>query len=251
MNQTTPEFLTKYINSYANLGGIFEGVSIPYFNNNNSKKRAALRVFLGKASVEELREELELISLRKHLDYNKISTEEKKKFIVESNLGLDCSGLVFHILNHYLKFERKENIRKYLKFKNKNLIKFIFRIFRLVENTSVQVFFDSSKEVSLGEAKVLDLIIIKSTDTKKNHIMLITDIEREQGKIKTIKYIHSIRWNTSLRYEHGVDTGLINIIDLNKNLKEQVWLEKDKTGLENETLERALNSEVCGIFRII
>ena len=52
--------------------------------------------------------------MREKVDISKMDEDQLKKFAVEHNIGIDCSGLVYYILDAELKAKGKKPIRKYL-----------------------------------------------------------------------------------------------------------------------------------------
>lgn len=57
----------------------------------------------GKSDPETLIKDTEDIAREQNFDLDKASVEEIKKFMQENMLGIDCSGLTYHVLNSFLK----------------------------------------------------------------------------------------------------------------------------------------------------
>jgi len=226
------------INSYLRLPFPNKDVSCPYFNNRRTGLRGGLRAIIGKGTPDDIIEEAKIISLREKIDLTKLSNDELKKFLIDNNLGVDCSALVYHVLDTELKTRKMKGLNKYLKYSQiKNPLRKLLVKFRPVESTGVKVFADeiNSVKIKLTDIEPGDLIIMLNTGINhdRDHILLITNVS------SNINYIHSFQWTSDGKYNHGVREGQIEIIDPNKNLLEQKWLENSKIDEENETFQHA------------
>ncbi len=88
----------KVVEKYLSLP-IGAGCQTPYFNNRRTKIRAGLRALVGKGRPEEIAEEAEMFSIRDRAGIKKMDSAALKKFLVEHNLGVDCSGFAYHVLS--------------------------------------------------------------------------------------------------------------------------------------------------------
>lgn len=240
----------KIIQDYLHLPFPDRDVNCPYFNNQRTKVRAALRVLVGKGTPIEIVEETQIIGLRDKIDVQKLSDDELKKFLVEHNLGIDCSALAYYILDAETRARGFGSLKKHVQFREaKTFVRKIIARFRPVENTSVITFASdaNSREVSLAEIQPGDLIILWRTreDHALNHILIVTEIQGEN-----IQYIHSFRWSKEGKYDHGVRQGTIKITNATKPIVDQIWEEKNKTGEENETLKHVKLAENVEIRRL-
>lgn len=220
----------KIIEDYLHLPFPSHQISCPYFNNRRVQLRGGLRALIGKGSPKDIAEEATIISLRDKIDLNKLTNEELKKFLIDNKLGIDCSGLVYHILNAEMQAVSKGSLHKTLSrpwFKNpvrKLLVKL-----RPIENTGVGTYNHevNSFDVQLKDIKPGDLIIMMGAGPKQdyNHVLLVTQLttNKEQGTI--IEYIHSFQYPSDGQYNHGVRQETITISDINKSLLEQNWSE--------------------------
>ncbi len=256
----------EVINNYLNLP--FQKVQIPtpYFNNKRNKVRAGLSVTIGKGSPEDIVNEATIIGLREKKKVNKLPEEELKKFLVDHNLGVDCSGLVYHVLDAELKSIKNKCLKKYLKFPNiKNPLRKILAKMRTAENTNVKVLVDekNTHSVELKNIQPGDVITILASKKFSNpdHILLVKSIKykvekpglsdsRMGNKLDNIEYVHSYKWNIDGLYNHGVREGVIEILDENKNLIDQKWIEKNESGEKNETKKLAKEAQVVEIRRL-
>lgn len=243
------------INQYLNfpIGNIT--VSIPYFNNKRTKVRAGLRVLIGKGSPEDIKEEVEIICLKNKINKQNITKNEAKKILIDNQIGIDCSGFVYHVLNAEMKAQGKEELKTKLRFPNTtNIIRKIIRHFRAIENIDVKLF-ASDKNSQLVELKNIqpgDMIVLIDAGYAGtvDHIMLVESIEYKEGQPIKIQLVHSFAWSSDGPLNHGVRRAEINIIDIAKSILEQKWIEQEKNDKHNETLKRAKEAKRVEIRRI-
>ena len=224
-NKTLSKPALQIINDYLNLSIADKKIKTPYFNNRRNKIRGGLRVLIGKGSPKDIIEETTILSLREKADIKNLNEEDLQKYLVEHNLGIDCSGLVYHILDAELKSGNKGSLHKYIRrpwIKNP-LRKLIARL-RTVENAGVSTFNNpaNSKEVEVKDIKPGDMIMMVNTGKNHNihHILIIHKIDD-----KTIHYTHSFQYPEDGQYNHGVRQESIEITDPSKTLLEQNWSE--------------------------
>ena len=218
----------KLINGYLHLpiGSVF--VNCPYYNNRRAKVRAGLRVLIGKGSVDDIVEEATIIALREKIDLKKLDAINLKKFLVDSYLGIDCSGLAYHILDTELKTRGLGSLKKYLKFPFiKNPFRKLLTILRPVESAGVRTVCHEQNCVTIDKIEQIqpgDLIAIIGGGEKQdhNHVLIVHEVANDK-----IKYTHSMQWLSDGEYNHGVRQSEIQITDKNKDLLEQSWLEQE------------------------
>jgi hypothetical protein len=239
----------KTANDYLHLPIAGHDINCPYFNNRYANVRAGLRVMIGKGSVEDITEEVILLSLREKIDLKKLSDEELKKFLTDNGIGVDCSGLIYHVLDAELKARNLGAMRKHIKFPYvKTPWRKLLSRMRPAEHAGARTIAaaENCDKISLRDVLPGDMITMLKTGQKhdRNHMLLITKIDYDDAGVpKKIYYIHSLQWRADGRYGHGVREGQIDVLDINKGLLEQNWKEKDRTGAENETLEHARLAE--------
>ncbi|MCX6782263.1 MAG: hypothetical protein NTW66_04065 [Candidatus Magasanikbacteria bacterium] len=262
----------KLINDYFNLP--FEGLSgirCPYFNNTRRRARGQLRGLIGKGTPEEIVEEAKIISTQyRHNIFDKDgfccihaahSDEEKnddvRKFLIDNDLGIDCSGFISQALIAHYKETKNINIAKNFYFwPLKNFWRRLVARLRPVENMSVSVIAKDENSLKIADGRETydwsklqpaDLIFMMETgpNKKRNHILIIEDNE---GSI--IKYAHSRAWSSDGKYGHGVARGVIRITKLAGNMLDQTWEEQGKTNDENETYREASEAKIFEVRRI-
>lgn len=249
----------KMIDSYLNLPfpGV-TGVRCPYYNNKRSIVRGQLRVLAGKGSPDEIIEESKIISIQYHLGLfdheGNCTTKDKeviRKFLVDHNLGIECSGFVTQVLREHFKETKKFDFTKKLFICSpKRFIRYLLTRLRPVESINVLVYADdknSSAVNDLKDMKAGDLVIMLETgpQQKRNHILLIKDNDGH-----TIKYAHARAWSSEGVYGHGVAEGIITLSDPSKDLLAQTWTELGRENGLNETYLEAKNAKTLQVRRL-
>lgn len=255
MTQTLSTAALNTIEQYLSLPIAGKKVQCPYMNNKTSNVRAGLRVLLGKGSVQDILDEIELIALREKIDLNACSELEVKKLLIEHNIGIDCSGFAYYVLDAELRQTRKKSLRQLLSFPFSNSpIRKIITTLRPVENTNVRVFAHekNSTSVSISDIAVGDMIIMIGTGKEHtlDHMLVIHAINTSK-KQTVLSYSHALRWKTDGLYGHGVKQGTITITNPTLGLLDQQWEENKKQGEENETYWRATTATKLEIRRLI
>src|SRR3989344_1636466 len=248
---TLTEKALAVINAYMHLP-IGNGVACPYHNNRRRKVRAGLRALVGKGSVNDIVDEATIMSIREKKPLAALTTPELTKFLVDHSLGIDCSGFAYYVLDEESKAFNRGTLRRRLRypFATSPLRKLIL-LLRKVENAGVSTFAhpNNSREIALAEIKPGDFIAMTyaGVGTVLDHMVIIHAVEKENERVKTIHYSNAIAWSSDGLYGHGVRQGTIKILNAEKSIIHQYWTENGKSGNENYTLVRALQSSSCTI----
>lgn len=269
----------KTIHDYLNLPFIgISGVRCPYFNNAKTRQRGQLKVLVGKGSPEEIVEEAKIISIQyrkdifdkngvfnAHVDHPAEHEQAEciRQFLVDNNLGIDCSGFVTNVLQkHFYETLNVDLAKKLFITPKKNFLRWIISRLRPIEQISVGVYASEKNTMIINDLRMIqpaDLIIQLKTGPNKNHnhILLITETDGNK-----IKYAHARAWSSEGKYGHGVSQGKITITNPEKGLLEQVWEENGhpllpeerlgvvRAGADNETYLEAKQASVLEIRRI-
>ncbi|MDO8509891.1 MAG: hypothetical protein Q7S24_01990 [bacterium] len=242
------------------------GVRTPYFNNARQKQRGQLRVLVGKGKPQEIVDEAQIISIQYHagiFDKNghcclhgthnneRANTDEIRKFLIDHNLGVECSGFVTQILRAHFKEAKNIDIAQHFTIvSSKHFLRWCLTKLRPVENISVRTWMRSENTTTVSEwtkCQTGDVVIMLESgpNKKHDHILLILN---NDGKI--IEYAHARAWVSEGKNGHGVTKGQIKIIDLNKGILGQRWEESGKEGEKNETWVEAKSAKLLEIRRI-
>lgn len=243
-----PEAAEKVITDYFELPLGGKKVKTPYFMNIR-KQRGGLRVLVGKGKPSEIMRETKVWAQLKGLDLEKASSEQIRKFMLQQDIGIDCSGYVVHILNHWLKSEGKALLINYLKFFNNSLIAKLRRKLRPVENIGANLLtseLNCEKIEDVNQLRPGDFIRSKGLQKNSHHLLLIIEVHKKGDVVE--KFIYT---NASRHYgEHnGVRTSEVIIENPKAGLKEQKWQDLDND--RNYTYEELLKDyEDNGIRRL-
>jgi hypothetical protein len=228
------------INQYRNFHIDSAICSVPYYNNKVAGRRAALRVEVGKGSPKDIYEELMHIFLKNKVDIKLLTSEDLKKIMVENNIGIDCSGFAYYVLNEESLGRGKGSLSRHLHYDS-----FLAK-FRPINNTNVLTYSDNrnSKIIPIKDAQVGDIItMVGGTEGgERNHILILSQIEYQNFIPLVLYYVHAIAWPSDGEYGHGIHEGKIEITNLEKGIAEQRWIELEKEGEENYTHMRANKS---------
>lgn len=262
----------QLINSYLNLPfkGLL-GVRTPYYNNARGRERGQLRMLVGKGLPYEIVEEAQIISIQYHAGlFNKdgdcclheahdgTSADLVRKFLIDNNLGIECSGFVTHVLNEHYKETKNISLTKKMHIVSKrHLARWLISKLRPVENINVRTYTDERNSrriigdgIGYNYDSLLpgDVVIMLETglNNKRNHIMLITNVIKNK-----IEYVHARAWTSEGQCGHGVTCGTITITKPNGTLIEQDWVEKGLIGEKNETFLEAKQAKILEIRRLI
>lgn len=229
----------KVIDAYKKLNVAGCEIKTPYRINTRGGVKGGLNVYVGKGSPEEIKEEVD--TLLKKAGNPTLTPEELTKLLVEKQIGIDCSGFVYHVL-------KAEYPNLKLRFPYLGLLRKIRTSFVPERFADVKTFAHESNStpVVISDVQAGDIITMVEIDNEVNHVLLIHEVR--EG---TIHYTHSVPWFKDGKYGHGVREGVITITDPNKPLGEQMWEEAGHTREENETLGRFKKSESAGIRRLI
>jgi hypothetical protein len=211
--------------------------SVPYFNNKRIGTRGGFRSEIGKGSPKDIHEEAINLLLKQKIDKKSLDNNSLKKFLVDNNIGIDCSGFAYYILNAESNSRGKGNIDRHLSFPFcKGIIKKMKCKIRPVENTSVETLAhdSNSKIVFLKDIQIGDMITMTGDENnnERDHILVVSKIEYQNFIPMTIHYVHAVAWPTDGEYGHGIHEGMIQVVNVDKGILEQKWIEKDKDGNE-------------------
>ncbi len=216
----------------------------PYFNNRRKKIHGGLRVSKGKGTPADIFEEAEIQAMQSHVDLKALPKDLFKEFLVENDLGVDCSGFAYHLLDAILVESGKSHIKNSLTFPQRGIVRNILTKLRPAENAGVSIFRDEKNSLPINprESQPGDIIVIMGTGRDKtyNHIMVITSVENRGSDIE-IKYAHSYAWPSDGLYNHGVREGsiLFGKNDLTNDILAGLWTEQESIGDANYTYQSA------------
>ncbi|MEK7596641.1 MAG: hypothetical protein AAB450_00820 [Patescibacteria group bacterium] len=218
----------------------------PYFNNRRRKIRGSLRVVKGKGTPEEIAEEAMIDAKFARVKTSGLPAGKLKEFLIKNDLGIDCSGFAYHVLNTLCQEKTGKKLQSFVKPLRAGFIGALLGRLRPAENIGVIAFADrkNSSAIKISEAGPGDIIIFLGTgkDKNYNHILVITAVDRTNSDTLAtrISYAHSYAWPSDGVVGHGVREG--EILVRGEDLIGGTWKEKGVTGEENYTFESARNA---------
>ncbi|MBN2015529.1 hypothetical protein JW766_01735 [Candidatus Dojkabacteria bacterium] len=234
MIEKIPEAAQNMIDRYFNLPLNGKKVRSPYYISiKKFRQRMGLRVLIGKGSPEEIVQESLIYEKLRGVDFNFMTVEEIREFLVKRRIGIDCSGFVVHVLNAWLRGKKKKNLCNYLKFPKESLYRKIARLLRPIENISAEQLtsdLNTTPVKNLNNIRTGDLIRSKLPKRSEKlldrfHVMLIIEVDRTNGKVNSFKYAHSTRGYDDA---HGTRTGEVIVKNASKPLCGQEWSDEYK-----------------------
>ncbi|HEX9804435.1 MAG TPA: hypothetical protein VGA67_02040 [Candidatus Dojkabacteria bacterium] len=226
------------IKAYTELNLGLKKVKAPYYMNLRGQK-GGLRVMIGKGTPDEIEQEVKVWSQVKGFDIEKADEGKIREFMVNMDIGIDCSGFSVYVLNAELKAMGLKSIWNYLQFDNNSILARIKRIVRPIESIGANMLTNENNCIEItdfNDIKPSDLIRAKGKQKNASHVAIVTEVTRDaDGNTKSFKYAHSHRYYEE---ENGLRIGKVEITDPAKELKEQKWID-DKDG-RNYMLEDLL-----------
>jgi hypothetical protein len=217
--------------------------NIPYFNNKTSRSRGALRAYIGKGSPKEIHEEVMACLTKEHAEPGVLTDENLKRYLVNKNIGIDCSGLAYYILNAESQERKKGSLDKNIKFVAcQGFVRKIRCALRPVENCDVFTLAHDANSHVIAQAKEDDplkgnlslkdllpgdfiTLIGQGEEADRDHILVIHQIEYQNFIPKKIHYTHSIAYPEDGIYGTGARQGTIDLVGTEKDILEGIWSE--------------------------
>ena len=227
----------------------------PYFNNRRRKIRGSLRVVKGKGTPGEIADECQIDAKFARVKIADLSTDKLKEFLIANDLGIDCSGFAYHVLNALCQEKTSKSIQSYVRPLRSGFVGSLIGKLRPAENLGVRAFADekNSTYIKISEVHPGDVIVFLGTGKDKtyNHILVITSVERTITDLNTIdtriSYAHSYAWPSDGTTGHGVREG--EILVHGNDLLGATWKEKGMTGEDNYTYESARTAQEVSVRR--
>lgn len=232
--------------------------SIPYFNNKTTLKRASLRANVGKGSPQDIFDEVQSLLIKSHVSVDSLTAESLKKVLADQNLGIDCSGFAYYVLNAESIELKKGGLDKHISFINcHGLLGKMRCSLRPIENCDVATLAHdrNSSLVTIKDILPGDIITMTgedgvavsdksiSTQTERDHILVIHQAEYQNFAPVKIHYSHAVAYPEDGIYGTGIKQGVIEITDTNKPITEAIWTENGTQGEANRICARAKKSK--------
>ncbi len=220
--------------------------SVPYYNNKTRKARAAMKVEVGKGNPEEILDEVRAIILKHRIDTETITNDQLKKLLTDNNIGIDCSGFAYYVLDAESKSLDKGSLAKKISLvESRGIFSKLFGRFRMPANIDVATLADdeNSRVIGMREVRPGDMITMISEETNRNHILIVHKVEGNESIPKKIHYSHAVAYPENGLYGSGIKQGVIEITKHEKSILDQRWVENSKADQENQIYVRAQKSK--------
>ncbi|MBU4369789.1 hypothetical protein KKG58_03465, partial [Patescibacteria group bacterium] len=157
------------------------------------------------------------------------------QFLVEHNLGIDCSGLATYIFQAIYQENKKIDIFKKIKIISffKNPWRWVVAWLRPIENISVRVLANDKNSFLINDFQKIkpgDMLI----RTNLRHIYLITEIEKTRDPLSIrFVYVHAPRPKQTNYFGPGVFQNTIllekgNLSELSEKINDEVVVRRLK-----------------------
>jgi hypothetical protein len=226
--------------------------SVPYFNNKTSRSKVALRAYKGKGSPKDILDEAETVLAKNRVDLNSLSDEDLKKFLVDNNLGIECSGFAYHVLEAECQSQGFGHLKNHLAFVNcKGIFGKAVCSLRPAENCDVATFAsnENSRAITLKEVQPGDIITMTNSQDvthpgERNHILVVHEVAYNNSIPVKISYTHSAAYPEDGVYGTGIRQGYIEIVSDDHSGSEAKWVENGLEGAANHLHLRAQRSKM-------
>jgi hypothetical protein len=220
MNNKATDFVKAAIGPY---------LGIPYFINTPKNKDQDSDAKVGKGNFKQIAKLTIDVAKSSGTDLSNATPQQIYQFQKKHHIGIDCSGLAYHLLN---------TLSVYLFNKDLDSILIGTDNKKGVRRLSAHLLTSPPNAVEIKDYQSIqtgDLIRMK----QGKHLMFI--IEKNGHKIN---YIH----NSQQTKKRGVHLGQITIIDYQKTLDQQIWSDITTTGQKYSQLFYPQKGD--GIFRL-
>jgi hypothetical protein len=182
--------------------------------------------FAGKGTPEEIKKAVIAEATAKNFNLQQASSAQIHHFMLENGIGIDCSGFVYNVLDKYLLETLGKSLGKFVQIYPGIKGKIEQRIFshNRVRKCSAKTLTSDLNTIKISAVKDIqpgDMIRFTLPTWAGKHIGIITEVIKD-----TIIYAHSGEKSK----EGGPHFAEIKILDPQKDLGEQKWLEKHENG---------------------
>lgn len=178
----------------------------------------------GKGTPEQIRQEVCAMANREGFDLSTAAEIAITHFMKQHKIGIDCSGLAYHLLDAYCQKLHGQSIGHFvlrypglLGAAEKTLLSYQRQ--RRINVLTLTAPLNSAPVPKTQDIRTGDLIRMHG---ELDHVLVVTHVSND-----TITYVHSSSKNTRKRGPHY---GSITVIDPSLGLEHQQWQEETKDG---------------------
>jgi hypothetical protein len=215
LNQQLTKEFTRYL-------------GIPYYINRPGQFQQN-NVYAGKGNIQQIIDETKRLAKQQGLDYQHLSAKQIYLLQKKHHIGIDCSGLAYHLADFYHQLLFDNSIEPYLVGTDNK---------RGVRRLSAHLLTSPPNSLpisSYSSIRPLDFIRLR----QGRHVAVIVGFSNN-----LITYLHNSR-HTKIR---GVHLATIQITDPAKPLNLQKWSESSLSGKNYSSSFSSANGD--GIFRL-
>lgn len=217
-----PPAAEQIIDAYLHLKLGNQTVRTPYFMNEKGKR--GTRAQVGKGTAQEIENAVRRVAQQHGFSLDHAQPEEIRQFMIQHEIGIDCSGFAAWILNELVKDRHYKPLWQCIDFGMHPVKAHIIKRLRAIENISVRTLTDPANSIpitDLKKARVGDMIRTRNG----HHILLIREIGYTQAQQPSyFRYINSTEYDGT---RYGIRGGVINIINPNGTLLDQQWIDDE------------------------
>lgn len=213
--------LKQLADQYVNFNIEGKKVPIPYILN---KGRWRFWKSVGKGNPETIRRELYQQAEYEQFDLENASAFDIYSFMREKRIGIDCSGLAYHLLDSYLQAISSVRLKEVLIKKpgiigsvEKTLLR--FKRERRINVATLASELNSIAISTIDDIQVGDMIRLSK---ERDHVLIV--VNRSDS---IIEYVHS----SNMTKKQGPHFATISLVNSNNGLEHQIWSESLKNGL--------------------
>ncbi len=205
-------------------------IGIPYWSNKLDKGKIVLSgPYGGKGSRKQIEAHTQKLIKKNSLSATKLTKQAVYNLQKKNRLGIDCSGLTYHLLDFWSRLNTGVSIRKFVVGTNGKSGP------RRVNVQSLAKKANSTKVTNLVDIKTGDMLVIN----KASHVLFVIN--------KTdsfITYIHSSLYTK----KRGVHLGRVKIVNPTKGLQHQHFSDVTNQGIPYHKLFNPSKGD--GIYRL-
>lgn len=197
-------------------------VDVPYDRSKHPMGRTdKFHNYAGKGTPQQIYKVLIKTAKRKTFNLQRAKPEEITQFMIDNGIGIDCSGFVYNILNAYLQQEKHTSLAKYI-YRYPGILgkleNFLLRKNR-IRRSSATTLTSELNTIKIEKTKDIrpgDMIRLTHADWPGKHIAIIVEVHDDYIIYAMASEYMKIR---------GAHSGKIKILNKNKGLEDQNWLE--------------------------
>jgi hypothetical protein len=177
---------------------------------------------MGKGTPSEIELETKVWAQLKKINVNLLSDAEIRELMQSVGIGIDCSGLVVHILDNFLK-QKKVNIYKKIKYSRNSIRAKIARSLRPVENLGANDLTSITNTQPLHFNEVFPGDLIRGVGKQRNayHVAMVIETKRDNNNdLIELTYINSHRGYLK---ENGMRIGKMIVENKKEDFLAQNW----------------------------